>query len=139
MSILNLSYPVREIMLCTVSGAVVDTDKRKFVGDIVAVRQPDIGAGLRELKRYLWLRVEGLEESDWGLLEAETDFEKRRFCIHLERLKQFNSNFDPQKAADPDIIYQPFLPVDDDGLFVFDSNPINVLGLIYDKEFGIYL
>ena len=105
----------------------------------MGVTPPDIGAGLRELKRYLWLRVEGLEESDWGLLEQETDFEKRRFCIHLERLKQFNSNFDPEKAMDQTVIYQPFLPVDDDGLFLVDQNPINVLGLIYDKEFGVYL
>lgn len=139
MSNLNLNYPVMEIALCTVSGDVVDTDKRKFVGDIIVTRRPTIGAGLRELKRYLWLRAEGLEESEWGLLEAESDTDKRRFCIPLERLTQFNNQFDPQKAMDRSIIYQPFMPVDDEGLWLFDQNPINMLGLIYDKEFGVYL
>ena len=142
MSVLSAKYPVMELCLSTVSGAVVDTDKRKFVGDIIAIRKPTNGAGLRELKRYLWLRSEQIEENDWAVLVQSTQYEKRRFCIPLERLKNFVTDFDVEKAMNREIIYQPFMPVDKQtGLWLYkDScNTIDALGLIYDKKYGIYI
>ena len=142
MSFLNFNYPEMEIALSTVSEAPLDSGhERKLAGDIVGIREPDIGAGLRELKRYLWLRVEGLEENEWDVLASQIKgFDKRRFCIELNRLKQFNVNFDPEQAKDITKIYQPFIPVDEEtGLWLIHPTPINILGLIYDKVHGIYL
>lgn len=137
-----------EIMLSTVSYAPNESGwERKQAGDIVAVRRPNIGAGLRELREFLWLRVEGLEESDWGNLNipnidwnAKKRYDKRRFNIPLQRLVQFDASFDIAKAQDVNIIYQPFLPVDEEtGLWLANPRPINVMGLIHDKQTGIYL
>ncbi len=140
MSYINPDYSTMEVMLSTVSYPELDSE-RKLVGDIVEVRKPDIGAGLRELRRYLWLHMEGIEFDEWAILKTGIKgFEKRRFCIPLERLVQFNSAFDPVKAMDTTIIYQPFLPVDEEtGLWLYDPNPINLMGLIYDKETGIFI
>jgi len=148
MSKTNIKYPVMEIMVSTISYADLSSgSERKNAGDIVAVRKPNIGAGLRELKRFIWMRVEGLEENDWTNLKLpvidwneKRKFDKRRFAIPLQRLVQFNASFDIAKAQDANIIYQPFIPVDEEtGLWLADPRPINVMGLIHDKETGIYL
>lgn len=138
----NLKFPVMEILLSTVSYAGLKSGhERKLAGDIVGVRHVNIGAGLRELKRYLWLRVEGIEENDYPFLKKGVKgFDKSRFCIPLHRLVQFNSAFDIEKAQDINIIYQPFIPVDEEtGLWLYEPNPMNIMGLVYDKETGIYL
>lgn len=148
MSLTNPNYPLMEIALSTVSYPQSESGhERKLAGDIVACRRANIGAGLRELKRYIWMRVEGLEEDDWDALKMpvidwsiKQKYDKRRFCVPLERLSQFDASFDYNKAIDTDLIYQPFCPVDETtGLWLYNPTPINVMGLIYDKETGIYL
>jgi hypothetical protein len=138
----NPKYPVMEIALSTVSYPDLESGhERKLAGDIVGIRKSNIGAGLRELKRYLWLKVEGLEENEWALIgKSIKGFDKRRFCIPLQRLVQFNASFDMEKAQDVNIIYQPFLPVDEEtGLWLYQPRPMNIMGLVYDKVTGIYL
>jgi hypothetical protein len=114
----------------------------------VAVRKPNVGIGAKETKSYLWLRVEGLEEGEFPKLvnyimdsTSNIIYDKRRYCIPLEKLKENYPDFDIDLALDQDTIYQPFLLLDDDYTFILENDvqPFQVSGLIYDKITGDYL
>jgi hypothetical protein len=147
---LNPNYPVMEIAISLVSYApLVDGHERIIEGDIVAVRKPDKGIGREEAMRYLWLRIEGLEENEYynltdSIVSSAGEYDKRRFTIPLEKLEEIHPNFDINLAKEEDHIYQPFLLVDyydRSFLYVVEDGyqPFQVSGLIYDKAIGDYL
>jgi len=151
MSLLDPNYPVKEIAISLVSYAPLSSGhERSIEGDIIAVRTPNVGVGREEVENYLWLRVEGLEESEFDRLtdtieDSTSDivYDKRRYTIPLERLVEADPGFDINLALDDDRIYQPFLLVDYDTDYTFvleDGHlPFQVSGLIYDKVTGEYL
>ena len=152
----NPNYPVMEIAINTENHAPNGENERSLEGDIIAVRKPLDYIGTKEANTFLWLLVEGLEENEIARLneifyepfsadgsfsdENKVKYDKRRFCIPLERLKQIVPTFDEIKARDRNLVYQPFLPVDEDtGYFITKAKPLNVHGLIFDKQLGKYL
>lgn len=138
----NPRYPVFEIALSceyggTHTGGLME---RKVHGDIIAMRPPSTAVGSGEMSRFLWLRIEGLEENEMAkladlLVVNEQIFDKRRYCIPLDRLKAVVPSFDIARAKDSADKYQPFLGVDEETPFRFvrDHRPLNVHGLVYDK------
>jgi hypothetical protein len=124
----NRKWPVREIAICLQNLPGAPGHEGSAVGDIAEVRPPYWVTGRKERQRYLWLRVDGLEENEYKWLtdswteplilydrSNEADvvaFQHRRFCIPLKRLKQVLPYFDIVKALDINICYQPFLPID---------------------------
>ena len=150
MSELDQNYPVMEIAISLVNYAPLDSGhERVLVGDIVTVRKPDIGVGRFEVYNYLWLRVEGLEESEFSRLtdsivsSAGEKYDKRRYGIPLEKLEELDPEFDADLALDTDNIYQPFLVVDylDEYYFILedDHQPFQINGMVFDKETQEYL
>jgi len=149
MSDINTNYPVMEIALSLVSYTPLESGHERVIeGDIVAVRNPGTGVGRKEVEEFLWLRIEGLEDSEFDRLTqtVETtagEFDKRRFCIPLEKLEELDPEFDIDLALEDDRIYQPFLLVDyeTDYSFILEDGhlPFEVNGLIYDKVTGEYL
>jgi len=148
---LNPNYPVMEIAISLVSYApLASGTERILTGDIAAVRHPDVGVGRKEVEEYMWLRIEGLEENEFydltELIEDSTSgiiYDKRRYCIPLEKIEEIDPDFDIDLALDNDRIYQPFLLVDydEDYTFVLEDGhlPLQVSGLVYDKAIGDYL
>jgi len=149
MSFLNPNYPVMEIAISLISYEPLESGHERIIeGDIVAVRKPYIGIGNKEAIDFLWLRVEGLEESEFYVLTDIVEspsgekYDKRRYCIPLEKLEETDSEFDIDIALTPDTIYQPFLILDEDNYtFILEDGhlPLQVSGLIYDKVTGEYL
>jgi len=151
MSELDPNYPVMEIAISLFSYAsLASGHERVLEGDIVSVRKPDEGVGRKEVEEFLWMRVEGLEESEFSRLTdyiqdstSEIIYDKRRYCIPLEKLEEIDPDFDIDLATYDDRIYQPFLLVDYETDYTFvleDGNlPFQVSGLIYDKTIGDYL
>jgi len=152
MSELDPNYPVMEIAISLVAYAPLASGHERVIeGDIAAVRKPNEGIGREEAKHYMWMRVEGLEESEFAKLTdyivdstSNIIYDKRRYCIPLEKLYEADPEFDIDLALEEDHIYQPFLVVDyDDRTFEFlleDGHlPFQVSGLIYDKVIGDYL
>jgi hypothetical protein len=150
MSETNINYPVMEIAISLVSYAPLSSGHERVIqGDIVAIRKPYIGIGTKEATNFLWLRVEGLEESEFYRLTdsisdstSEIVYDKRRYYIPLERLQEIDQEFDLELALTPDSIYQPFLILDEDTYtFILEDGhqPFQVSGLIYDRVTGDYL
>ncbi len=151
MSELDPNYPVMEIAIALVSYAPLASGHERIIeGDIVAVRKPDYGVGRKEIEEYMWLRVEGLEESEFSrLTDYISDstsgivYDKRRYSIPLEKLEELDPEFDIHLAQDDDRIYQPFLLVDyeEDYSFVLEDGhlPFQISGTVYDKVTGDYL
>ena len=153
----NPNYPVMEIAINIENHAPAGENERSLEGDIIAVRKPLEYIGDKETKTFVWLLVEGLEENEMSRLdevlyepfsidgtfsdENKVKYDKRRFCIPLERLKQVFPDFDIAKARDKNVIYQPFLPVDEDNLsrLPLKVKPLSVHGLVFDKVFGKYI
>ncbi len=153
----NPTYPVREIALACFSKPDLNGNERIQEGDIVAVRKPNISIGRKEANIYLWLRLEGLEENEMARLadclyepnELNVEsgvptgnrYDKRRYCIPFDRLKEVYPAFNMEKARDPDVVYQPFLGIDENDLFYFltEEPPFSVSGLVFDKQTGEYL
>ena len=147
---LNLNYPEMEIAISLVDYAPLDSGhERVIVGDIVAVRNPYIGVGREEVENFLWMRIEGLEESEFDRLtdsittSAGEQYDKRRYGIPLEKIYEIDPDFDIDLALEDDRIYQPFLLVDyDEGYyFILEDGqlPFQVSGLIFDKETQEYI
>ena len=159
-------YPIMEICVTTRSKAALASGaERSQEGDIIEVRAPNDGIGLSEARTLLWLRFEGLEDWEYGLLkdlwteplmilrDDRVDqyppvFDKRRYCIPLERLKGVAPFFDLARARDGADPYQPFLPIDtDDDDIRFQHvyfpgmarPPLRIEGLIYDKARQVFL
>ena len=143
MSEINPHYPVMEIAISLVDYAPLSSGhERALVGDIVAVRKPSDGIGRKEANIFMWLRVEGLEENEMFMLTNEVDgYDKRRYCIPLEKIKELKSDFNEQLALDSNTIYQPFLTIDEENgfYFIIENTPLQVSGLVYDKVIGDYL
>lgn len=142
----NRVYPVVEVALsCTAHAPLDSGHERKLTGDIIAVRPPNMGIGLMEGHRYLWLRLDSWEEEQTGQLtmsvqEGDVAYEKRRYQIPLERLKAIVPAFDVDRALDPTDPYQPFLSVDlETGLFLSAAPPLDIHGLVLDVVTGEYL
>lgn len=134
-------YPIFEVAI-SCEDCAPHVSERKLAGDIIAVRRPGMEIGSGEDKRFLWLRLEGLEENEMAQLVASiTGFDKRRYSIPLDRLKVLWPSFDMNRALDPNDSYQPFILIDGDGPHWFlDITPaFSVHGLVYDKILGDYL
>jgi len=148
----NPTYPDREIAISleeaddNPSGA-----ERKKRGDIIASRPLGTSfIGEKEGKKYIWLRVEGLEENEFGEFASpvyEPDdpdsglvFDKRRYNIPLERLEIVYPAFNSARAVDLDDFYQPFFLVDSEDFEIISADPPFVVsGLVFDKVTGDYL
>ena len=138
----NPNYPIFEIALSLEDSAphTGGTKERKLAGDIVAIRRPAQAIGIKEAKTYLWLRVQGLEENNMArLTDSIEGFDKRRYCIPLERLKEIVPTFDITKALDPNVTYQPFLILDEeDYRFLGSEQPFEIEDILFDKQTGKY-
>ena len=114
--------------------------KKVKEGDIVAVRPPSRGVGLKEMHDFIWLRVEGYDwHTDAGWLTERGNGKKRKHRIPLTallaRAAGLGVAFDATRVRNPADAYQPFLPVDANGVFqtpVVTSFP--KAGLIFDKD-----
>lgn len=140
----NPAYPIFEIAISCEHGGTHSggLKERKTVGDIIAIRKPGIGIGLKEMSGYLWLRIEGLEENDMArLIDPIEGFDKRRYCIPFDRLKAIIPSLDINRAKDLNDKYQPFLSVDHDPpyRFIGTTRPLNIHGLIFDKQTGRFI
>jgi len=160
------SFPVAEVAIALRSKPDLIGGSRIQEGDIVAVRMADNhasrGIGLKEDKLYLWIRIEGWDLNDFSRLTAKTKeppddfdqleppggteptpYDKRRYCIPLERLKIVMPSLDMEKARDLGVAHQPGLPFDTDGPFNHlegtEMRPLNIEGLIFDKTIGDFV
>ncbi len=135
---------IRQLGLYVKSEAPLATGHERIQeGDIGVVLDPNEGITGSERYHYLWLRVEGLDDSDMDRLQdpnqpvrgGKAFWDKRRHCIPFRRLKEIYPPLDLAKVGDPIDKYQPFLPIDNDtGLFLAARPPLSVFGLIFDKE-----
>ena len=140
----NRQYPVFEAALSCEDCAphTNGIHERKLAGDIIGIRRPALGIGSAERSRYIWLRLEGLEENEmWLLTELIPEFDKRRFAIPFTRLRQAYPDFDISRAMNRDEIYQPFLNVDHNPPYYFlnEVPAFDVHGLVWDKVRGQFL
>jgi len=114
-------------------------ESRAKLGDIAAAVPMRTRLGSKELHRFVWLRVYGLDWYEMRALQATVDepvlYEKRRYCVPLGRLKQVYPAFDIAKATDENVIYQPFLMVDEETYHIRakGSSIFPVHGLIRDR------
>lgn len=156
----NHKYPVFEVSILTVNHPDHDSE-RACIGDIISVRAPHHVIGTKEGKEFVWLRLEGPEQNSLQYLKhrvadyvdpdlkymAERQYlkryDKRRYCIPLERLKQLFPNFDIDRARDADDFYQPFITIDEadsgDYKYLAAEKPFRAEGLVFDKELGDYI
>lgn len=144
-------YPVREVALAIQDRQpLASGHERMQTGDIIAIRKPSRGVGKKEASQYLWLRIQGPDTNELDKLKGMLDetgteddpgieFDKRRYCIPLNRLPGF---VDTARVQDPTDIYQPFLPLDEDSLLYLEGSqrkPFRVEGLVFDKLTGRFL
>lgn len=139
----NRQFPVAEVAISMMgfqqSGGIKE---RIQVGDISGVRRPLGQIGWAEMRTYLWLHIEGLEENElfqlgdlmWVSEPGGERYDKRRYSIPLERLQQLFPTFDVNRALDTADYYQPFMPFDEDnGFTLIAEKPLSVHGLVFDK------
>ncbi len=143
-------YPIMELTICLEPHKnLASGHERCQEGDIINVRTPKIGTGLGVPKTHLKILVEGLEVSGFDRLKEpiasgmdDNDdiikpiFDKRRYCIPLDRL-----NLDLNRARDKNDVYQPYILTDTDEPYVFlDSSKVfSVYGLVFDKLKGRFI
>lgn len=150
---INPNYPVVEVAIAVTNnkGGWLDS----FEGDIIAVRDPHFVVGNKEMGNWLWLRLEGLEENEMfrladGIMKEgdhgptkDTVYDKRRYCIPLDRLKILRPELDLTKARDTDEKYQPILmsdyTTDQRKYYLTEEKPLMVQGLVFDRVRGDYL
>jgi len=130
--------------------------ERAVEGDIIAIRKPRRVMGTKTRSRYLWLLLEGLDWNPMSILDRsniepiplddipnpdEIPYDKRRYCIPLDRLKVVAPFLDLARVRDVADKYQPFLNVDEDTGDHLPSSrtPFSVHGLVYDKAFQRFL
>lgn len=130
--------------------------ERAIEGDIIAIRRPGLGLGMATMSNYLWLVIEGLDrelmdrykdndeeplDETGSFFEARDggvrykQYDKRRFCIPLQRLKLVAPWLDLNRVRDINDIYQPFVMLDEEtGHYVSEGRkPLSLHGLVYDK------
>ena len=129
-----------EVALFVVSKSPNGSNERCQEGDIVAMRRAGVGIGKKERSLFLWVRVIGLDLNDMGALSDGIDgYDKRRYNIPLERLAQV-CPMDLRRVRDAADEYQPCLGFDDEtGEYLYNQAPLEVRGLVFDKEVGRYL
>lgn len=165
----EMDYPTFELGIYVGESRADDADgiTRRQTGDIAVARPANIGVGLKEMHSFLWLRVEGWSRARMMALTAELTpysqpdvlddpidndeeamYEKNRFCVPMKALKAVMPSFDVDRAMDELDRYQPFLIVDEgngddarieEGLFLMDSRPIDLDGIIFDKLLQRYI
>lgn len=147
----NPNYPTMEIALAMENAPDnVPGAERKKIGDIITIRKPGTAIGSQEGKRFLWLRIDGLEENAFAVFtqqvyeptdpETGTPFDKRRYCVPLGKLQTLYPALNQIRARDANDFYQPFILVDsEDFSFVAADPPFDVSGLVFDKATGDYL
>ena len=148
------AYPVFEVALAVASkSSLASGHERVQEGDIVATRREYTGVGLKEAAEFLWLRLTGLDESvvarltdPSGIEEEEglyvTFYDKRRYCIPLDRLAEVAPHLDLDSVRDTSQEYQPGLPLDEDDYTYIpgaEQQPLEATGLIYDKDMMRFL
>lgn len=150
-------YAAFEALLSLNDYAPQNGNERILVGDIASINPVanQTGMGMLMMRRYMAIILEGIPtelidrlsdhpqmvDGAWDM-EARPDlYDKRRYCIPLERLKEVVPSFDIEKALDKSLVYQPFRPVDEEtGLYLeTDTPPLDVHGLLFDKVTGEYL
>lgn len=147
----NPTYPDREI---AISMEEADDNpsgtERKKRGDIIASRPAGSYIGAQEGKKYIWLRVDGLEANEYGEFampvyepddpDSGVIFDKRRYCIPLERITELYPAFNTARAVDLNDFYQPFFLIDSEDFEIISADPaFDVAGTVYDKVIGDYL
>ena len=149
-------FPIMEVALSLETFAdLASGHERKQEGDIIAVRYPLNAIGFKEAHTYLWMRIEGLEYTEFTeLVDPLTDppygtdttaeiivYDKRRYSIPLSRIKEVHADFDIDRAKDINDLYQPFLTLDEDNFYFLSEHfqPFQVEGLVFDKFTGVYL
>jgi hypothetical protein len=141
---------VMEVVLCCFHGGTLASGhERATVGDIIDVRRPLGRIGTKECDQFLWIKLTCFGDIDelWQLSQPHTEqdpegptFEKRRFCIPLDRLKQVYPSLDIARVRDTADKYQPFLGYDEEGAFlIFNHSPLQIEGLVFDKTTGKFL
>ena len=146
----NPNYPAREIAISLEEATDNPDTERKKVGDIIATRPPSSFIGSKEAKDHLWLRIDGFEENEFAVFrqavfepddpESGSRFDKRRYCIPLERLQIVYPAFNQARALDLDDFYQPFLLIDSEDYEIISADPaFDISGLVFDKVIGDYL
>jgi len=145
-------YPVVEAAIL-VRGSVplASGHERAQEGDIGLVRRPFAFIGRGERSRLLWLRLEGLDWNEIGILnivnaEPLNDldgsvYDKRRYHIPLDRLKQIARFRDLARVRDINDVYQPFMNIDEETGEVLPSPraSFSVHGLVFDKALQDFL
>jgi len=162
-------YPIREVGIYTVSYAdnASGTERIKE-GDILTIRKPQGAIGQKEGALILWLLIEGLDSSEMDRLNDRMGdnpddlnapiFDKRRYCIPLERLFILCPSLNLPRVRDTMDVYQPFLSIETDQYFyrytleghdihgirtlpdsAVKASPFQVHGLVYDKALRQYL
>ena len=153
-------YPIRTVAICTQDFAphTNGTKERSLCGDITVIKTPwgqDHGTiGSSEATQWLWFQLEGLDKNEMGYLSGvnrvpfdpaddgvHINYDKRRYCIPLERLKKLYPALDIAKAKDATVAYQPFVMTQGDPPYYFLKKPkvFDVQGLVFDKAIGRYL
>lgn len=85
---------------------------RAQAGDIIDIRDPIGGIGLKEGKDYLWILLD--ESVIPKLSELRDSLQRYRFQVPLAAIKNRFPQVDLARLDDPNDWYQPFL----------DSNPV---------------
>lgn len=146
----NPNFPTREIVIALENAPdnASGTERIK-IGDIIAVRPPGSFIGRLESRRYLWLHIDGLEENTFAIFMKQvfeptdpqgTPYDKRRYCIPLDRLEIVYPALNQTRALDLDDFYQPFLTIDSEDFEILTAgSPFDVNGLIFDKVIGDYI
>jgi len=144
------AYPTREIAIAVFQKAPEHIQE----GDLVTVRPPTAGIGMKEAKLWLWILVDGVgsimldaavyEPYDpTGIYKPRSNYiryDKRRYCAPLARIKQLYPALDLDRARDPGDAYQPFYTLDEDSnLWLTDHTPYAAEGLVFDKVKGVYI
>ena len=144
------SYPDVEIAISTQSySPLASGHERVQEGDIVTVvGKLRTSRGLKAGKLFLWLRIYGeeiafLQQLMEHIFDLDGDgdpgkqFDKKRFNIPLQRLKNQFPAFDLVRARDPLDDYQPFIPFDEDDFRYLEGpalRPFALWGLVVDKK-----
>jgi len=161
-------YSMREVAVLVHDYPNTHQNERAREGDIIEIRKPIGQIGRLEAAHILWLLIEGLDTGEMAKLkerffegpdtEASPVYEKRRFCIPFDRLKQVVPSIDVNRIRDRADKYQPFLPVDLDWPYyrfategynvhgwqylpagIIARPPLDVHGLVFDKKATRYL
>jgi len=161
------NYPIMEIAILCVHQEDHAGGERAKIGDIITMRPPHHVIGSEEARRFLWLRLDGLEDAEFAKLKelvqdppptefkrhmvqhqndlreslVLTRYDKRRCCVPLHRLQQVCPWIDLNRVRDPDDYYQPFVVPDTESHFYLAPrpSPLRVEGLVFDKVRGKYL